>query len=183
LSLLPVLSPGTDAYTISIPVSLSSTPMIVRLTSSLGGGSYFGADHTLAVDAEFVPTGGVVTKRGAACRSGVDLDVWHAVHQPSSGLASQKVYLRPNPLPASTIACVYAFGGQEWGVPLAPTNCLLRNNATVLMFTPPTAPSLTLDFPAGTTPITFYGQFAFATKGAGGFDLLHTSDSFLAVLK
>ena len=42
---------------------------------------------------------------------------------------------------------------------------------------------LVLNFPVGTTPITFYAQFAFATKGAGGYDLLHTSDSFLAVLK
>jgi hypothetical protein len=179
----PALSPGRDAYTISIPLSLGPTPTVVRLKSDLGGSSYFGADHTLDIDAEFVPAGGIVTNRGPACRSGVDLDAWHVAHQPSSSSAVQKVYLRPKPLPVSTIACVYAFGGQEWGIPLAPTNCLLRNNATVLMFMPVSAPSLTVEFPVGTTPITFYGQFAFATKAAGGFDLLHTSNSFLAVLK
>jgi hypothetical protein len=183
LILLPKPNAGNESYSISVPIRIGPTPTRVRLVSSLDGNSLFGTAHSLRVAASVVPTGGVVTKRGAACQSGVELEVSHVEHKPPSGPTTQTVNLRPKSLPASAVACVYAFGGQEWQIPLAPTNCLLRNNATVLIFVPPSAPKLVLDFPAGTTPLTFYGQFAFATKAAGGYDLLHTSDSFLAVLK
>lgn len=183
LFLNPQPAVSNESYSISVPVRIGQTPTRVRLVSRLNGSSGFGSNHTLRVAASVVPTGGVVTKRGAACQSGVDLEVSHVEHKPWSGPTTQTVNLRPKSLPSSAVACVYAFGGQEWQIPLAPTNCLLRNNAVVLMFVPPGAPKLVLDFPAGTTPLTFYGQFAFATRAAGGYDLLHTSDSFLAVLK
>jgi hypothetical protein len=174
---------GNQVYSISLPLSVGPKPATVRLSSHLGGNSAFGSGHTVRVSAAFVPTGGTVTKRGDACQSGVDLEVSHFVHKDWSGRTIETVKIRPKSLPSSAIACVYAFGDQEWQIPLAPTNCLLRNNATVLMFVLPSAPELSLWFPAWTTPITFYGQFAFATKATGGYDLLHTSDSFLAVLK
>jgi len=182
----PVLnlpSRGTETFTYSAPLTLSPTPTKIRVNSQMFAAIGFGCDGELRVDASFLSTGGSITKRANACPSGVDLKVSHLEERPLSGPRTQVIKLQPMPLPASATACVYAFGGQEWQIPLAPTNCLLRNNATVLFFVPPSAPELVLNFPAGTTPITFYGQFAFATKGAGGFDLLHTSDSFRAVLK
>lgn len=180
---LPLNTIRNDTYIASIPLTLSPTSTTVRILSLLGGGGDLGACPGMRIDAQFVPSGGTVTKRGAVCQSGVDLGVSHVVHQPASGPVSQKVHLLPMPLPTSTTVGVYAVGDREWQIPLGPTNCLLRNNATLLVFVPPNAPALTVDFPAGSTPLTFYVQFGFATRGAGGFDLLHTSDSFLAVLK
>jgi hypothetical protein len=181
--LIPCVNSITGAITFSSPLTLSPTPTRIRVTSQLLGQVGIGSDGDLRVDASFLPPGGSITKRANACPSGVDLKVSHVEERAMNSPRPQIINLRPVSLPTSATVCVYAFGTQEWQIPLGPTNCLLRNNATVLIFVPPSAPEAVLNFPARMTPITFYAQFAFATKAAGGYDLLHTSDSFLVVLK